>query len=60
MRNASVTTSNDNVAAKGGFGAVFGSKNLKGPSQSRPWSHISGGYYKVFELRTRMGTLHEA
>ena len=27
MRNASITTSNDNVAAKSGFGAVFGSKN---------------------------------
>jgi aldehyde:ferredoxin oxidoreductase len=29
MRNATITTSNDNVAAKSGFGAVLGSKNLK-------------------------------
>jgi aldehyde:ferredoxin oxidoreductase len=29
MRNASITTSSDNVAAKSGFGAVWGSKNLK-------------------------------
>ena len=29
MRNATITTSNDNVAAKSGFGAVWGSKNLK-------------------------------
>ena len=28
-RNASVVTGNDNAAAKAGFGAVFGSKNLK-------------------------------
>jgi aldehyde:ferredoxin oxidoreductase len=29
VRNSSITTSNDSVAAKAGFGAVFGSKNLK-------------------------------
>lgn len=35
VRNASITSSNDNVAAKAGFGAVFGSKNLKAVSDQR-------------------------
>jgi aldehyde:ferredoxin oxidoreductase len=56
MRNASVTTSNDNVAAKSGFGAVFGSKNLKaiairGTGDVRPHD-----VDKLFELRLKMGS----
>jgi aldehyde:ferredoxin oxidoreductase len=55
MRNASITTSNDNVAAKSGFGAVFGSKNLKaiairGTGDVRPYN-----IEKIFELRREMG-----
>jgi len=56
MRNASITTSNDNVAAKAGFGAVFGSKNLKaitirGTGTVRP-AYID----KLLQLRLEMGT----
>jgi aldehyde:ferredoxin oxidoreductase len=55
MRNASVTTSNDNVAAKAGLGAVFGSKNLKaiavrGTGTVRPYD-----INRLFELRMKMG-----
>lgn len=56
LRNASVTTSNDSVAAKGGFGAVFGAKNLKAVCV-----HGSGCVYPadieaLFRLRLEMGT----
>jgi len=55
MRNATITTSNDNVAAKSGFGAVWGSKNLKavvirGTGSVKPFD-----IEKVFELRRKMG-----
>lgn len=55
VRNASITTSNDNVYAKAGFGAVWGSKNLK--SISIRGSGIVRPYdvEKVLELRKKMG-----
>ncbi|MCL2391386.1 MAG: aldehyde ferredoxin oxidoreductase [Oscillospiraceae bacterium] len=54
-RNASITTSNDNVAAKAGYGAVMGSKNLKavtvrGTGDVRPYS-----VDKLLSLRKSMG-----
>ena len=54
-RNASINTSNDNVAAKAGFGAVMGSKNLKaivvkGTGDVRPYS-----VDMVLKLRKTMG-----
>ncbi|MDR1357857.1 MAG: hypothetical protein LBJ48_00675 [Coriobacteriales bacterium] len=54
MRNASVTTSNDNVAAKAGLGAVFGSKNLKAISVSGSGTVIPADIEKVLELRRDM------
>lgn len=54
MRNASVTTSNDNVAAKAGLGAVFGSKNLKAISVRGTGSVIPADINKVLELRLKM------
>ncbi|MEG3066911.1 MAG: aldehyde ferredoxin oxidoreductase N-terminal domain-containing protein [Syntrophaceticus schinkii] len=55
MRNASVTTSNDNVAAKAGFGAVFGSKNLKAITCKGTGVVIPYDIPKVLELRRKMG-----
>lgn len=55
-RNASITTSNDNVMAKSGFGAVFGSKKLKAlicrGTGVVPVAHID----KLLELRLKMGS----
>ncbi len=56
MRNASITTSNDNVAAKGGFGAVFGSKNLKAVAVRGSGAVRPADIGRVFELRAKMGT----
>ncbi|MDR2131925.1 MAG: aldehyde ferredoxin oxidoreductase [Clostridiales Family XIII bacterium] len=55
MRNASVTTNNDNVAAKAGFGAVFGSKNLKAVAIRGTGDVRPADVEKVFSLRARMG-----
>ena len=55
MRNASITTSNDNVAAKSGFGAVFGSKNLKAIVIRGTGSVRPADINKLFELRLKMG-----
>ena len=55
MRNASITTSNDNVAAKSGFGAVFGAKNLKAITVRGTGAVYPYDIGKVFELRSRMG-----
>ena len=55
MRNATITTSNDNVAAKGGFGAVFGSKNLKAISVRGTGAVYPANIEKLFELRKKMG-----
>lgn len=54
MRNASITTSNDNVAAKSGFGAVFGSKNLKAITVKGSGEVIPADIEKVLELRNKM------
>jgi aldehyde:ferredoxin oxidoreductase len=54
MRNASITTSNDNVAAKSGFGAVFGSKNLKAITAKGTGAVVPASAEKVLELRRRM------
>ncbi|MDR0817576.1 MAG: aldehyde ferredoxin oxidoreductase, partial [Clostridiales Family XIII bacterium] len=56
MRNASLTTSNDNVAAKSGFGAVFGSKNLKAFAVKGTGYVVPADIDKLFELRKRMGS----
>jgi aldehyde:ferredoxin oxidoreductase len=55
MRNATITTSNDNVAAKSGFGAVFGSKNLKAISVRGSGAVYPADIGKLFELRLKMG-----
>ena len=54
MRNATVTTSNDSVAAKGGFGAVFGSKNLKAITVRGTGIVRPADIEKLFELRMKM------
>ncbi|NLL51933.1 MAG: aldehyde ferredoxin oxidoreductase [Peptococcaceae bacterium] len=54
VRNASVTTSNDNVAAKAGLGAVFGSKNLKAITVRGTGTVIPANISKVLELRKKM------
>jgi aldehyde:ferredoxin oxidoreductase len=55
MRNATITTSNDNVAAKSGFGAVFGSKNLKAITIRGTGAVYPADIKKLFELRRKMG-----
>ncbi|MDR1712660.1 MAG: hypothetical protein LBR39_00665 [Coriobacteriales bacterium] len=54
MRNASITTSNDNVAAKSGFGAVFGAKNLKAISVRGSGVVVPADIKRLFELRLQM------
>ncbi|UWG96746.1 aldehyde ferredoxin oxidoreductase [Dehalobacter sp. DCM] len=54
IRNASVTTSNDNVAAKAGLGAVFGSKNLKAITVRGTGTVVPADSKKVLELRMKM------
>ncbi|MDR1422559.1 MAG: hypothetical protein LBI64_06830 [Coriobacteriales bacterium] len=55
MRNASVTTSNDNVAAKAGLGSVFGSKKLKAISVRGTGVVVPADIEKLFYLRRNMG-----
>ncbi len=55
MRNATITTSNDNVAAKSGFGAVFGSKNLKAITVRGTGAVCPADIKKLYELRRKMG-----
>jgi aldehyde:ferredoxin oxidoreductase len=56
MRNASVTTSNDNVAAKAGLGAVWGSKNLKAVTIRGTGTVTPADIPKLFELRRTMAS----
>ena len=56
VRNASITTSNDNVMAKSGFGAVFGSKNLKAIICRGTGVVPVADVKKVLELRLEMGS----
>jgi aldehyde:ferredoxin oxidoreductase len=55
VRNASITTSNDSAAAKAGFGAVWGSKNLKAISCKGTGSVKPYDIAKTLELRRTMG-----
>jgi aldehyde:ferredoxin oxidoreductase len=55
QRNASITTSSDNVAAKAGFGAVFGAKNLKAVAVRGTGTIAPANIDEVFELRATMG-----
>jgi aldehyde:ferredoxin oxidoreductase len=55
IRNASITTSNDNVAAKSGFGAVFGSKKLKAITVCGTGVVVPADVKKVLDLRKTMG-----
>ena len=55
VRNASITTSNDSVAAKAGFGAVFGSKNLKAISVRGTGKVQAGNVEKILKLHKTMG-----
>ncbi|NLM22429.1 MAG: aldehyde ferredoxin oxidoreductase [Peptococcaceae bacterium] len=55
VRNASITTSNDSVAAKAGFGAVFGSKNLKAISVRGTGKVQAGNVEKILQLHKTMG-----
>lgn len=58
-RNASITTSGDNAFAKSGFGAVMGSKNLKGVAIKGDGVIIPADVEKVFELRQTVGHPHK-
>ena len=55
VRNSSITTANDSVAAKAGFGAVFGSKNLKAISVRGTGKVIPANVEKVLKLQKTMG-----
>lgn len=55
-RNASITTSNDNVMAKSGFGAVWGSKKLKAIAVRGTGCVPVHDVEKILELRLKMGT----
>ena len=54
VRIASITTSNDSVAAKGGFGAVMGSKNLKAVAVHGTGSITPANIEKLLSLRNTM------
>lgn len=54
-RNASITTSSDNAFSKSGFGAVFGSKNLKAIAFKGTGSVTPANIAKVLELRMKVG-----
>lgn len=56
VRIASITTCNDNAAAKAGFGAVFGSKNLKAVTCRGTNSITPGNFEQVLHLRKTMGS----
>lgn len=55
-RNASITTSNDNVMAKSGFGAVWGSKKLKALAVRGTGCVPVHNIEKILELRMKMGS----
>ncbi|MDR0851916.1 MAG: aldehyde ferredoxin oxidoreductase [Clostridiales Family XIII bacterium] len=55
IRIASITSSNDNAFAKSGFGAVWGSKNLKAVSVKGTGTVTAYDPEKIFELRRKMG-----
>lgn len=55
-RDATITTSNDNAFSKSGFGAVMGSKNLKGVAVKGKGAVVPADIDKVFELRKTIGT----
>lgn len=55
VRIASITTGNDSAAAKAGFGAVWGSKNLKAISCKGSGSVTPASIEKVLKLRDDMG-----
>ena len=55
VRIASITSSNDNVFAKSGFGAVWGSKNLKAVSVKGTGTVTAYDVDKILELRKTMG-----
>ncbi|MBR3258685.1 MAG: hypothetical protein IKF96_06805, partial [Eggerthellaceae bacterium] len=54
VRIASITTSNDNAFAKGGFGAVWGSKNLKALTVHGTGIVAGADLEKIKYLRTNM------
>ena len=51
MRNASITTSADSAAAKGGMGAVMGSKNIKAVVAHGTGDVQAGNLEKLYEVR---------
>lgn len=53
-RDATITTDNDNALAKSGFGAVMGSKNLKGVVIKGTGAVVPANVEKVFNLREKM------
>ena len=55
VRNASITTANDSVAAKAGFGAVFGAKNLKAISVRGTGKVTSASVEKILKLQKTLG-----
>lgn len=54
-RNASITTSNDNAFAKAGFGAVWGSKNLKAIAIRGSGAVYPADIDKILDLRMKVG-----
>lgn len=54
-RNASITTSSDNAFARSGFGAVFGSKNLKAVAVRGTGKIAPENIEKMFGLRGKIG-----
>jgi aldehyde:ferredoxin oxidoreductase len=54
VRIATITTSNDNVFGKGGFGAVWGSKNLKAITCRGAGVVVPADINKLMELRFKM------
>lgn len=54
-RNADITTSRDHSFSKGGFGAVFGSKNLKAVAVRGTGKVYPANIDEVFRLRTDIG-----
>jgi len=55
VRMAIVATANETAAAKGGFGAVMGSKNIKAICAHGTGVIEPGDISKLFELRKKMG-----
>ncbi|MBR2789998.1 MAG: hypothetical protein IKD70_05210 [Eggerthellaceae bacterium] len=56
VRNATITTSADNAAAKAGFGAVMGSKNLKAIAVRGTGDIVPGDIDLIMELRRTVNT----